>query len=54
MADRGKEIDAGLKASIRRLSSEGWSKTKIAREARVSRPTAYKYAAEKTSKKTSE
>lgn len=48
MADRGKEIDEATQARIRRLSREGWNKTAIAREARVSRPTAYKYAVKKT------
>lgn len=47
MADRGKPVDKAIQDRIRRLAREGWTKTAIAREARVSRPTAYKYASEK-------
>ncbi len=48
MADKGKKADEATQKTIRRMAERGASKTEIAREANVSRPTAYKYAGKKS------
>lgn len=50
MADQGRTADEETQRRIRRLAEQGRSKTDIAREAGVSRPTAYKYAEKKSEK----
>lgn len=50
MAEQGRKADEATQRMIRRLAEQGRSKTIIARVANVSRPTAYKYADEKSEK----
>ncbi len=50
MAQRGKKIDEQDRQLILRLARLSKTPTQIAREAGVSRPTAYKYSVEEKSK----
>ncbi len=47
MGQQGKKLDEDDQKRIMRLAQMSRSKTEIARELGVSRPTAYKYASEK-------
>ncbi len=50
MAERGKQIDERKQREIRRLAEVNTNRTEVAKLAKVSRPTVYKYAGKKSSK----